>query len=159
MRRLRDRRVFLQIHKKYWEVLFGDIAAVVKYFERYCRLDKSCNSSFISLIPKTKDPKMIHDFRPISLIGCIYKIIAKILAIRIKKVMGHCIDEVQSIYVEGRNILDGPLIVNEICSWAKKNKKKVLHFKDDFDKAFDTVNWGFLDANLMQMDFCDEWRM
>lgn len=54
--------------------------------------------------------------------------------------MGHCIDEVQSAYVEGRNILDGPLIVNEICSWAKKSKKKVLLFKADFDKAFDSIN-------------------
>lgn len=64
--------------KKYWEVLLGDIAAVVKYFEWHGQLDKSCTSSFISLIPKVKDPLKISEFRPISLIGCIYKIIAKI---------------------------------------------------------------------------------
>lgn len=50
-------------------------------------------------------------------------------------------DDTQSAYVEGRNILDGPLIVNEICSWAKRAKKKVLLFKVDFEKAFDSVNW------------------
>ena len=111
-----------QFIKKYWEVLLGDIAAVVKYFERHGTLDSSCNSSFISLIPKVKDPLLLSDYKPISLIGCMYKIIAKILAVRIKKVMGHCIDEVQSAYVEGRNILDGPLVVNEVCAWAKKSK-------------------------------------
>ena len=106
--------------KKYWDVLLGDIAAVVKYFECYGKLDPSCNSSFISLLPKIKDPQQLKDFRPISLIGSIYKIIAKILAIRLKHVMGQCIDEVQTAYVAGRNILDGPLLVNEIYAWSKK---------------------------------------
>lgn len=72
--------------------------------------------------------------------------------------MRSCIDDVQSAYVEGRNILDGPLIVNEICSWAKKVKRKVLLFKVDFDKAFDSINWGFLDSNLKIMGFGDKWR-
>lgn len=57
------------------------------------------------------------------------------------------------------DILDGPLVVNEICSWEKKNKKKVLMFKAYFDKAFDSINWEFLDSNLMQMGFGDKWRM
>lgn len=51
-----------------------------------------------------------------------YKIGAKIHACRIKKVIGSVVDEVQSAYVEGGNILDGPLVVNEIYSWAKKLK-------------------------------------
>lgn len=55
--------------KKYWDVLLGDIAVVVKYFERYGKLDSSCNSSFISLLPKIKDPQQLKDYRPISLMG------------------------------------------------------------------------------------------
>ena len=94
----------------------GDIVAFVKYFERYGKLDPACSTSFFSLIPKIKDPLKFNDFHPISLIGCLYKIISKILATRLKKVIGNCIDEVQSAYVDGRNILDGPLIVNEVCA-------------------------------------------
>ena len=109
-------------------------------------------------MPKRKDPTSLADFRPISLIGCIYKIISKALSNRFKKVIGSVIDEVQSAYVEGRNILDGPLIVNEVCSWAKKLKKKILLFKVDFDKAFDSVNWGYLDSVLLQMGFGNKWR-
>lgn len=63
-----------------------------------------------------KDPQMLSDYCPISLIGCIHKIIANMLVSRINQVMGKCIDEVQSTYVVGGNILDGPLTVNEICS-------------------------------------------
>ncbi|KHN09914.1 Transposon TX1 putative 149 kDa protein, partial [Glycine soja] len=48
---------------------------------------KGLNSSFIALIPKIKDPQLISDFRPISLIGCVYKIIAKVLSNRLSKVM------------------------------------------------------------------------
>ena len=106
------------------------------------RISNGCNSSFITLITKCKDPSILTEFRPISLIGCLYKIIAKILACRLKKVVGLVVDEVQSAYVEGRNILDGPLIINEICAWAKKVNKKVLLFKVYFDKSFDSINWS-----------------
>lgn len=57
--------------KKYWDVLLGDIAAIVKYFKRCGNTDSSCNSSFISLVPKVKDPLLISDYRSISLIRCV----------------------------------------------------------------------------------------
>nr|KAJ0184488.1 hypothetical protein LSAT_V11C900478770 [Lactuca sativa] len=53
----------------------------------------------------------------------------------------------------GRNILDGPLIINELCGWAKSIKKQILLFKVDFDKAFDSLNWKYLDSLLSQMGF------
>lgn len=74
-----------------------------------------------------------------------------------KTVIGNVIDEVQSAYVEGKSILDGPLIINEICSWAKKVKKKAPLFKVDFDKAFDSVNSKYLDSILDQMRFGNKW--
>lgn len=130
----------------------------IRYFEDHDSLSCTCNSSFITLAPKTKDLISLNDFRPISLIGCLYMIISKILSTRIKPVVGKIIGEVQSVYVDGRNILDGPLIVNEIFAWAKKIKKQVLLFKVDFDKAFDSVNWGFLESILSQMGFNNRWR-
>lgn len=54
------------------------------------------------------------------------------------------IDETQSGFIKARNILDGPMIVNEIYSWAKKCKHKMFLFKVDFDKAFDSINWNYL---------------
>nr|KAJ0196618.1 hypothetical protein LSAT_V11C700361550 [Lactuca sativa] len=61
--------------KKYWGILHEDIINYVKHFERYGRLERGCNSAFITLIPKIKDPSHLRDYRPISLIGCLYKII------------------------------------------------------------------------------------
>lgn len=145
--------------KRYWEILQHDIVKFVKYFERYGKLERGCNSSFINIIPKIKDPLHLRDYRPISLIGCQYKIISKILANRIKGVIDQNIGEAQSAYVEGRNILDGPLIINELCSWAKKSKKQVLLFKVDFEKAFDSVNWEYLDSIISQLGYGEKWRM
>lgn len=94
--------------KKCWDNIKDDVMAFVKHFERFGRIGKGCNSSFITLVPKVKDPLHLGDFRPISLIGCMYKIIAKSLANRLKQVVGLNIDEVQTAFVEGRSILDGP---------------------------------------------------
>ena len=54
---------------------------------------RGSNASFITLIPKLKDPQNLCEYRPISLIGCVYKIVAKLLANRLKKVMPNIIDE------------------------------------------------------------------
>lgn len=59
---------------------------------------------------------------------------------------------------KGRTILDGLLIINEIYAWAKKTKKKVLLFKVDFNKAFDSVNWEYLDSILSRMVFSNRWK-
>ena len=101
--------------KRQWDLIQGDIIKFVDYFERFGRLERGCNSSFITLVPKCKDPSSLGDYRPISLIGCLYKIVSKILATRLKAVIGNVVDEVQFAYVEGRYILDGPLIINEVC--------------------------------------------
>ncbi|KAJ9547116.1 hypothetical protein OSB04_019659 [Centaurea solstitialis] len=100
----------------------------------------------------------LKDYRPISLIGCVYKIVANLLARRLKYVVGKVVSPEQSAYIEGRQILDGPLMLNEVCNWAKRSKNRTLLFKVDFDKAFDSLSWGFIDSILEQMQFGNKWR-
>lgn len=61
--------------------------------------------------------------------------------------------------MEARNILDGPLIFNEVCSWVKKTKRDIFLFKLDFDKELYLINWEFLDSVLMKMGFRPKWRL
>lgn len=87
-----------------------------------------------------------------------YKILTKALSLRLKSIIGHVVGDVQSAYITGRNILEGPLIINELCSWAKKAKKEMFMFKVDFEKAFDSINWIYLDSIMAQMNFGVKWR-
>nr|KAJ0212228.1 hypothetical protein LSAT_V11C400198280 [Lactuca sativa] len=105
--------------KSKWETIKDDIIRFVKFFEETGRISKGCNSSFITLVPKTKDLVTLGDYRPIILSGCMYKIITKVLASRLKVVISSIIDETQSTYVDGGNILDMPLIMNETQSWSR----------------------------------------
>nr|GEU76869.1 cysteine-rich receptor-like protein kinase [Tanacetum cinerariifolium] len=64
----------------------------------------------------------------------------------------------QTAFIKGRQIIDGPLMVDEIISWAKMYKKKLFMLKVDFEKAFDSLSWPFLDSTMMQMGFSLKWR-
>ncbi|GJS97145.1 retrotransposon protein, putative, ty1-copia subclass [Tanacetum coccineum] len=130
----------------------------VNHFFIHGEIPPGCNSSFIALIPKVPDANLVKDFRPISLIGSIYKIIAKILSNRLVNVLGDIVNEVQSAFIAERQMLDGPFILNEILQWCTKKKKKTLIFKVDFEKAFDSIRWDFLDDVLKEFGFRCKWR-
>ncbi|GJZ19134.1 RNA-directed DNA polymerase, eukaryota, reverse transcriptase zinc-binding domain protein [Tanacetum coccineum] len=118
-----------------------------------------CNSSFIALIPKVSNAKHVYDFWPISLIGCQYKIIGKLLANRLSTVIGNCISPVQSSFIKGRNILHGSLILNEVLAWYRQCKKELMIFKVDSKKAFDSLRWDFLDLILDKLGFSIKWGL
>ncbi|GJT03129.1 RNA-directed DNA polymerase, eukaryota [Tanacetum coccineum] len=108
-------------YRRFWYLIENDVYDAVKYFFTYGVIPKGCNSSFIALIPKSPGANTVKDFRPISLIGSVYKIIAKILANRLVGVLGD--------------------IVNEV----------------DFEKAYDSVRWDFLDDILKKFGFGEKW--
>lgn len=88
--------------KKYWAILESDIVKYVQEFFNTGILPNGCNASFITLIPKVSFPTFVKDFRPISLIGVHYKIIAKILAQRLAKVVGKLVSKEQTSFIKGR---------------------------------------------------------
>ncbi|GKA65576.1 RNA-directed DNA polymerase, eukaryota, reverse transcriptase zinc-binding domain protein [Tanacetum coccineum] len=141
----------------FWNVIEKDVVEAVRCFFNYGSFPKGGNSSFIALIPKKPDANMVKDFRPISLIGSLYKIIAKVLANRLVVVLGDIVNEVQSAFVADRQILDGPFILNEVVQWCKAKKKQAMIFKVDFEKAYDSVRWDYLDEVLKKFGFEERW--
>ncbi|GJX01702.1 RNA-directed DNA polymerase, eukaryota [Tanacetum coccineum] len=140
-------------YRHYWSVIEHDVFDAVNYFFNSGIIPKGGNPSFITLIPKIPAANLVKDFRPICLIGSIYKIIAKILANRLVGVLDNIVHEVQSAFISGRQILDGPFILNEMLQWCKTKKKQSLIFKVDFEKAFNSVRWDFLDDVLKKFSF------
>ncbi|GJS57893.1 RNA-directed DNA polymerase, eukaryota [Tanacetum coccineum] len=142
---------------KFWKTLDQDVFQAVFDFFENGHIPRGCNASFIALIPKIHDAKIVKDFWPISLIGSIYKIITKILANRLCNVLPCLISEVQSAFVSNRNILDGPFILDELLQWCKHKRKRAMIFKVDFEKAFDSVKWDYLIDTLRAFGFGQKW--
>nr|GEV73253.1 RNA-directed DNA polymerase, eukaryota, reverse transcriptase zinc-binding domain protein [Tanacetum cinerariifolium] len=140
----------------FWDLLEEDVNRFVQDFFVSGSFLKGCNSLFIALIPKVSNATLVVDFHSISLIGCQYKIIGKILANRLSIVIRSCVSPEQSAFIKGRNILDVPLILSEVMAWYRKRKKQLIIFKVDFEKAFDSSLWDFLDLVIEKLDF-GEW--
>ncbi|GKD88982.1 RNA-directed DNA polymerase, eukaryota [Tanacetum coccineum] len=125
--------------KRYWNLVKNAIFAAISEFFNKGDIPIGFNDSFITLIPKTESPLVVNDFRPISLIEILYKIIAKIISCRIALIIDDIVDPVQSAFIKNRHILDGPMILNEVVHTLKRKKKKAMIFKVDIVKAYDTL--------------------
>jgi hypothetical protein len=89
--------------KNCWEIIKGEIRIKFDQFHGIATLPKSLLPYFVALIPKVNSPFTLGDFRPISLLGCLYKLIAKVLAARLAKVMPSLVALNQSAFIKGRN--------------------------------------------------------
>jgi hypothetical protein len=117
------------------------------------------NDTVIVLIPKVETPESISHYRPISLCNVLYKVISKMIVVRIKHILDEVISPVQSAFVPGRMITDNILVAYESLH-TMKNKKNgkegYCAVKLDMHKAYDRVEWIFLERMLMQLGFHPE---
>ena len=143
--------------KNNWDVIGKDIVRAILWFQDIGFIPRGCNASFIALVPKKVNPSNLNEFRPISLVGCVYKILSKVLANRLKKVLSSVIDFNQSAFLGGRGLLDSVLVANEMVDYLKKAKKSGVFVKVDFEKTYDSVDWKFVYYMMGRLGFNCKW--
>lgn len=135
-----------------WDVIKSDLMDFFEFYKRR-RFVQSLNATFLVLFPKRKGAEDLKDFKPISLIGSLYKLLAKILSNRLKVVMTKLVNKAQNPFVEGRQILDTSLIANEVIDSITKKKENGFLCKLDIEKAYDHIGWEFVLHVLQKMGF------
>jgi hypothetical protein len=129
-------------YQKYWHLVGEDITKAVLTCLNSGRILKAINHTHITLIPKVKNPEAVTEYRPISLCNIIYKIISKVLANRLKRILSQVISESQSAFVPGRLITNNILVAFETLHHMhhqRQGKSGSMAIKLDMSKAYDRV--------------------
>ena len=146
--------------KHYWNIVGPKVVNWVLSSLNSSRMPCRLNDTYICLIPKVKSPQKIIEFRLISLCNVVYKLIFKILANRLKRVLDAVIDETQSTFVPSKLIIDNVLVAFETMhciNQRKKGKEVFMAIKLNMSKAYDGVEWVYLEAMMRKMGFHEMW--
>lgn len=142
-----------------WKTIENDVYASVGDILNNGGDLKDWNDTLIALIPKKKKVERVTDFRPINLSNVCYKIVAKVLANRWRQVLDKVIYQCQSAFIPGRLITDNILIVFECMYWLRHSKSKqgYVAFKLDMSKAYNRVEWRYMEAVMSKLGFSTKW--
>jgi hypothetical protein len=146
----------IHFYRLCWEIIKPDLLRMIHGFLRKEKIGGGINSTFLALIPKEANPGTFERYRPISLCNASYKIVAKLLANRIKPLLQKLISPAQGGFVKGRHILDNVIQVQEALHSSHSRKEQGMLIKLDMCNAFDRVNRSFLYRVLSSFGFNQE---
>lgn len=141
-----------------WNIVGNDVISAVIHFFSSGRLLQAAKAYFLTLIPKKHSPETFADFRPISLLNLTYKVLSKILAIRLSDIIPFLISKHQEAFVRGRSIYHHVALDHDL--FIKLNSKVStgsVCLKLDITKAFDKLQWDFIFRALQFFNFSSKW--
>ena len=140
--------------KHTWKIIKKDVIEAVKSFFTTGKLFKPFNCTLVSLIPKVQSPKTVKEYRPIACCTVLYKIISKVITRRMHDVIHDVICESQAGFIPGRKIADNIIRVQELVkTYTRKNISPRSMLNNDLQKAYDSVEWPFLEKVIVGLGF------
>jgi hypothetical protein len=146
--------------KRFWHLLEDDLVEEVLGAIQRAEVPVGWNDATIVMIPKVDNPDKVTQFRPISLCNVVYKVVSKCLVNRLRPVLDEVVSEEQSASIQGRMITDNALLAFEYFHAIQKNKvadKAACAYKLDLSKAYDRVDWQFLEMAMNRLGFAHRW--
>ena len=142
-------------YKQYWPTVGHNVTKAVQNFFVEGKRLKEINNTLIVLIPKILNPTSVNNFRPISLCNVVYKVISKNLVTKLRPLLDKIISPCQSAFIPGSWIGENQVIVKDLMHSLKTKKVKddFAAIKVDLQKAYNRINWGFLESVLCQHGF------
>jgi hypothetical protein len=137
-----------EFYQAFWEIIKHDLMALFKECHNGTLNLFSLNFGIITLLPKQKEAAHIKQFRPICLLNVSFKIFTKVEDL---------ISPSQTAFMPGRNIMEGVIILHETIHELHRKKMNGVILKLDFEKAYDKVNWSFLQQTLRMKGFFEKW--
>lgn len=143
-----------EFFKSTWSVVAHDFIIVVQSVFKFGFLPKGINSTVLALIPKKLDSLEKRDYRPIAFCNVLYKVVSKIVANMLKKLLHQIITENQSAFIKGRLLMENVLLALELVKdYHKDGVTPRCLMKIDISKAFDSVQWMFVLRSLSALGF------
>jgi hypothetical protein len=146
-----------EFYQVFWSLIKNDLMAMFREFHSGDLSLFSLNFGIITLIPKQQEVKKVQQYRPICMLNVSFKIFTKVMANRLALVANKLIGQSQTAFQRGRNILEGVVVLHETLHEVRKKKQSGLILKIDFEKAYDKVNWQFLQQVLRMKGFSQNW--
>jgi len=141
-------------YKKCWPIIKEDLTqAIMFFFNNRTSKFSLINTAHIVLLPKKQDATSITDYRPISLINSITKIITKLMANMLAPRLNELVSQAQNAFIKRRCIHDNFIYAQRVIQLLHRKKKSAFFIKLDISKAFDSIGWTFLLEVLSKLGF------
>ena len=149
------------LNQHFWPTMGNLVTKTILDFLNFGIIPPKFNKSQIVLVPKINRLHRVTEYRPISLCNVVYKMAAKTLVNRLKKILPAIISDTQDAFVNGRLITDNVLVAFETMhhiNQRKMGQKGEMALKLDMSKVFDWVKWVCLDKIMEKLGFHPRWR-